>query len=109
MSDRLYAVKAQAQDVMSAEKKNIFQDMIEADMVAKDFLQMTKDQFVFSVKGQNCEMNTQQLKRWINSNIVQFLARLPLDAAVQALELWAMAKRSSMIGYKETGLLIKVT
>jgi hypothetical protein len=30
---------------MSAEKKNMFQDMIEADMVSKDFLQMTKDQF----------------------------------------------------------------
>jgi hypothetical protein len=45
MADRLYKVRATAQDAMSAEKKNLFQDMIEADMVAKDFLTMTKEQF----------------------------------------------------------------
>jgi hypothetical protein len=45
MNDRVFTIKAESQDVMSAEKKNIFQDMIEADMIAKDFLQMTKDQF----------------------------------------------------------------
>ena len=33
MNDRLYKVKAEAQDVMSAEKKNAFQDMIEKEMV----------------------------------------------------------------------------
>jgi hypothetical protein len=45
MNDRLFTIKAESQDVMSAEKKNIFQDMIEGDMIAKDFLQLTKDQF----------------------------------------------------------------
>ena len=45
MNDRLFTIKAESQDIMSAEKKNIFQDMIEADMVAKDFLQLTKEQF----------------------------------------------------------------
>ncbi len=45
MSDRLFKVRTEAQDVMSAENKNIFQEMIEADMVAKDFLKMTQDQF----------------------------------------------------------------
>ena len=45
MSDRLFKVRTEAQDVMSAERKNIFQEMIESDMIAKDFLTMTKDQF----------------------------------------------------------------
>lgn len=45
MNDRMYSVKAESQDVMSAEKKNIFQDMVEADMVAKDFLALTQEQF----------------------------------------------------------------
>lgn len=44
IQDRLYKVKVEAQDIMSAEKKNLFQDMIEADMVAKDFLSQAKDQ-----------------------------------------------------------------
>jgi hypothetical protein len=30
---------------MSAEKKNVFQDMIEADMIAKDFLKLTQEEF----------------------------------------------------------------
>ena len=45
MNDRLYKVKAEAQDVMSAEKKNQFQESIEKDMVSKDFLEMTKQRF----------------------------------------------------------------
>ncbi len=45
MADRMYKVRATAQDAMSAEKRNLFQDMVEADMVAKDFLEMTKEQF----------------------------------------------------------------
>jgi hypothetical protein len=44
IQDRLYKVKVEAQDIMSAEKKNLFQDMVEADMVAKDFLAQAKDQ-----------------------------------------------------------------
>ena len=44
MSDRMFKVNAYAQDVLSAEKRNEFQDMIEADMVAKPVLsQMTQD------------------------------------------------------------------
>jgi hypothetical protein len=45
MADRLYSIKAQAQDAMAAEKRNMFQDMLEADMVAKDFLLQTKEDF----------------------------------------------------------------
>ena len=38
MSDRLFKVQAYAQDALSAEKRSSFQDMIEADMVAKPIL-----------------------------------------------------------------------
>jgi hypothetical protein len=45
MNDRLYAIKASAQDINSAERKNAFQEMVEQDMLAKDLLVQTKDQF----------------------------------------------------------------
>jgi hypothetical protein len=45
MSDRLFHVKAYAQDAMSAAKRNKYQDMIESDMIAKPLLSQIKDQF----------------------------------------------------------------
>jgi hypothetical protein len=45
MADRLYSIKAESQDVMSAEKKNVFQDMVESDMLAKNILEKTKQEF----------------------------------------------------------------
>lgn len=68
MNDRLFTIKAEAQDVMSAEKKNIFQDMIEADMVAKDFLQMTKDQFgidAFNINPDELPENDEELSLYM--------------------------------------------
>jgi|TARA_X000000950_G_scaffold289161_1_gene410323 hypothetical protein len=38
MSDRLFKVKAYAQDAMSQAKRSKYQDMVEAQMVSKDFL-----------------------------------------------------------------------
>tara|TARA_R100001530_G_scaffold34531_1_gene27009 strand:- start:4152 stop:6587 length:2436 start_codon:yes stop_codon:yes gene_type:complete len=44
MSDRLFHVKATAVDVMSAEKRSQFQEMVEVNVVAKDlFLQIEND------------------------------------------------------------------
>ena len=45
MQDRMYAIKAESQDISSAEKKNLFQETVEKDMVAKDFLKQSKEQF----------------------------------------------------------------
>lgn len=45
MIDRPYSIKAESQDINSAERKNVFQDMVEAEMIAKDFLVQTKEQF----------------------------------------------------------------
>lgn len=45
MNDRLFSVRAYAQDAMSAEKRNQYQDMIEGDMVAKDVLTKMSESF----------------------------------------------------------------
>jgi hypothetical protein len=45
MNDRLFSVRAYAQDAMSADKRNEYQDMIEGDMVAKDVLTKMSEQF----------------------------------------------------------------
>jgi hypothetical protein len=43
MSDRLFKVKAYAQDAMSQSKRSKYQDMIEAQMVSKDILTTIKE------------------------------------------------------------------
>tara|TARA_R110000822_G_scaffold131029_8_gene267875 strand:- start:1345 stop:3780 length:2436 start_codon:yes stop_codon:yes gene_type:complete len=45
MSDRLFKVQAYAQDAMSAEKRNQYQDMVEGDMVAAPILQQISEDF----------------------------------------------------------------
>lgn len=44
MSDRLFKVKAYAQDAMSQAKRTKYQDMVEAQMVSKDILSTIKEQ-----------------------------------------------------------------
>ena len=44
MSDRLFSVKAYAQDAMSQSKRSKYQDMIEGQMVSKDILSMIQEQ-----------------------------------------------------------------
>ena len=51
MNDRLYKVKAEAQDIMSAEKRSAFQDMIEKEMVSREFISLTKEQFGIDVSN----------------------------------------------------------
>jgi hypothetical protein len=44
MSDRLFSITTYAQDAMSAEKRIAYQDMVETDMVSREFLeQMERD------------------------------------------------------------------
>lgn len=69
MSDRLYKIKAEAQDVISAEKKNLFQDMVEADMVAKPLLLKAKDQLginAFNVDPSELPENDEELALYMN-------------------------------------------
>ena len=68
MSDRLFEIRAESQDVMSAEKRNVFQDMIESDMVAKDFLTITKDEFgidAFNVDPKELPENDEELSLYM--------------------------------------------
>lgn len=48
MSNRMFTVKAQAQDSTSIEKRNKFQENIEAEMIAKDLLFQIQDDFGIS-------------------------------------------------------------
>ena len=71
MHDRLFEVKAYAQDAMSAEKRSKFQDMVEADMIAKDFLVQTKQEFgidAFNVPEQDLPENEQELSLYMQLN-----------------------------------------
>ena len=45
MSDRVFEVKCEAQDALSSERKNIFQQNVERQMVAKDFLSSMGETF----------------------------------------------------------------
>jgi hypothetical protein len=68
MSDRLFEIRTEAQDVMSAEKKNVFQEMIEGDMIAKDFLTMTKEQFgvdAFNVNPEDLPSTEEELELYM--------------------------------------------
>ena len=64
MNDRMFEVKAYAQDAMSAEKRHSHQEMIEADMVSKKFLTQTQKQFdvdAFNVDAQDLPNSDQEL------------------------------------------------
>ena len=45
MSDRLFKVKAYAQDAMSAEKRSEYQDMVQGDMLAKPVATTVRKRF----------------------------------------------------------------
>lgn len=71
MHDRLFEVKAYAQDAMSANKRSKFQEMVEADMIAKDFLTQTKQEFgidAFNVPEQDLPENDQELSLYMQLN-----------------------------------------
>lgn len=64
MSDRLFSINTYAQDAMSAEKRIAYQDMIETDMVAKDFLEQMNDSFgidAFAVPQQDIPESDEEL------------------------------------------------
>ena len=64
MNDRLFEVKTYAQDAMSMEKRTKFQEMVEADMVSKEFLLQTQQEFgidAFNVPPQDLPENEQEL------------------------------------------------
>ena len=69
MSDRLFKVKAYAEDAMSAEKRNKFQQMIEGQMIAKPLLSQISKDFgvdVFTVPEETLPTDDQELELYMN-------------------------------------------
>jgi len=65
MNDRLFKVKAVAQDALSAEKRNQFQEIVEGDMIAKPLLQQIQKDFgvdVFQTEESELPENDQELE-----------------------------------------------
>jgi len=65
MSDRLFTVKAYAQDAVSADKRNQYQDIVEGDMVAKEALTKMSEAFginPFSVNPMELPRDEDELK-----------------------------------------------
>jgi len=68
MSDRLFKVKTYAQDAMSAEKRSVFQDMVQADMVAAPVLRQLEKDFqipVFSVAEEELPGSDEELELYM--------------------------------------------
>ena len=100
MSDRLFTIKAEAQDVMSAEQKNMFQDMIESDMIAKDFLNLTKSEFgvdAFNVDPNELPENDEELSLYM---------QLKYKPSIEIAEEMAIDTILKMNEYSETRSLI---
>jgi hypothetical protein len=71
MHDRLFEVKAYAQDAMSSNKRSKFQEMVEADMIAKDFLAKAKEETgidAFNVPEEDLPENDQELSLYMQLN-----------------------------------------
>lgn len=71
MMDRQAAIKAYAQDGMAAEQRSSYQEMLEADMIARDVLMMTKEQFgvdAFNVDPDTLPKNDQELNLHMQLN-----------------------------------------
>lgn len=68
MNDRLFEVKAYAQDAMSIEKRSKHQEMVESNMLAKDVLMQIKDQFgvdTFDVNPDDLPANEEELSLYM--------------------------------------------
>jgi hypothetical protein len=71
MSDRLFRVKAYAQDAVSAERRSKYQDMIETDMVSKDILNQIKDSFgvdAFDTNADQLPQDSEELNLFMQIN-----------------------------------------
>ena len=71
MSNRLYDVKAQAQDRLSSKKRQDYRRMVEADMLAKDLLTQVKEDFgidAFNVPPQELPENNDELNLYMQIN-----------------------------------------
>ena len=71
MSDRLFKVKAYAQDALSQSKRSKYQDMIEGQMAAKEVLSTVQEQTGFDpfiMNPDELPANDEELSLYMNLN-----------------------------------------
>ena len=71
LNDRLFKVEAFAEDAMSAEKRNQFQDKIEGQMIARPLLEQISNDFevdVFQMDPKQLPENDQELELFMQMN-----------------------------------------
>ncbi len=71
MSDRLFKVKAYAQDAMSQSKRTKYQDVIEAQMVSKDILEIVQERTgisAFTIDPEDLPSNDEELALYMQLN-----------------------------------------
>ena len=71
MSDRLFDVKCYAQDALSAEKRNEYQDMVQRNMLAKNLFDQVKKDFnvdAFEVESQELPESDAELELYMQLN-----------------------------------------
>jgi hypothetical protein len=69
MSDRLFKVKAYAEDALSAEKRNEFQEMIQAEIIVKPLFQQIEADFgvnVFQTKEEELPDSDSEMELFMN-------------------------------------------
>ena len=90
MNDRMFKVKAVAQDALSAEKRNQYQEMIEGDMLAKPLLQQVEDDFginVFPTKEEDLPETDAELELFMQMNYkpsIEIATEEAIDTLFQA-------------------------
>ena len=71
IQERVYAIKAESVDIMSSEKKNAYQEMVEANMLAKDALANLKNEFgvdAFDIPQSDIPENQTELNLYMQLN-----------------------------------------
>jgi len=71
MNDRLFVIKAFAQDAMSTENRSKFQESVQADMVSKDLLLQVKNDFgidAFETKPDDLPETSEELSLFMQMN-----------------------------------------
>ena len=90
MNDRLFKIKAVAQDALSAEKRNQYQEMIEGDMLAKPLLQQIESDFgvnVFQTKEDDLPETDAELELFMQMNYkpsIEIATEEAIDTLFQA-------------------------
>ena len=97
MNERLFTPKAIAQDAMASEKRDMYQQTIEKDMVARQFLEQTKKQF--GIDAYNVE-NPDDMPQ--NSEELQLHMQLRYKPAIEIATEVAISNVFEMNNFSDT-------